>query len=127
MWNPSVPLLMANPISTILLKTKCIDKVNQIIEDNTPAPLQDTEKNYVGKIINIGAEPEVDNREIFNIKVAVIAEGGRFANVQASLNYKDFFDIANQAFQTGSDIRVTGIFSSTPKLIRLSNASIIII
>lgn len=34
-------------------------------------------------------------------------------NIKAKLNYQQYFSIVNSAFEEGSNIRITGIFSST--------------
>ena len=126
-WNPSVPLPESEIVSNVILKPRCLDRVMSVIEDFTPKEEQNIEKTYVGKIINIGAEAEVNNREMVDIKVAVIGENLRTMTVNVSLSYTDNITVVDQAFQTGADVKVTGIKTSTSRSVKLSNASIEIV
>lgn len=45
-------------------------------------------------------------------------------NIKAKLNYQQYFSIVNSAFEEGSNIRITGIFSSTGRAKKMENASI---
>lgn len=126
-WNPSVPLPESEIVSNVILKPRCLDRVMSVIEDFTPKEEQNIEKTYVGKIINIGAEAEVNNREMVDIKVAVIGENLRTMTVNVSLSYTDNITVVDQAFQTGADVKVTGIKTSTSRSVKLSNASIEVI
>lgn len=123
-WNKSVPNPISNPISMVMLNPRCIDKVMEVVEDFTPKEEQNIEKTYFGKIINIGAEAEVDSRNLVEIKIAAIGDGLRTITVNATLNYSEYFSIVDSAFQSGADIKITGIKTSTARSIKLSNAKI---
>lgn len=123
-WSQSVPNTSADPVSMVQLKPHCIDKVMEVVEEFTPKEEQNVEKTYFGKIINIGAAAEVDNRNIVDVKIAAIGEGLRTITVNAALSYSEYFSVVDNAFQTGADIKITGTKTSTPRCIKLNNARI---
>lgn len=122
-WNRAIPLI-AEPVSQVLLKPRCHDWVMTAIEEFTPKKEQNVKTTYYGKITNIGAEAEVNNRTMVDIKIATVGENMRTVIVNATLNYTEYFQIVDDAFQTGADIKVTGIMTSTARSIKLSNATI---
>lgn len=123
-WNPVIPLPESEIVSSIMLKPRCLDRVMEIVEDFTPKEEQNVEKSYVGKITNIGAEADVNDREIVEIKVAVIGDNLRTMIVNVSLNYAAYISVVDEAFKTGANVKITGIKTSTTRCIRLSNATI---
>lgn len=125
-WDKSIPN-PATTISMIRLNPRCIDKVMEVIEEFTPKNEKNVAKVYYGKIINIGAEAEVDNRTMVDVKVAVVGEGFRTATVNASLNYSEYFEIVDQAFQSGADVKIKGIKMTSARSIKLDNATIEIV
>ena len=70
----------------------------------------------------MGAEAEVNNRFSFDIKIASIGENLRTITISATLDYVSFFHIADQAFQTGADIKISGMRVATVRGIKLSDA-----
>lgn len=106
------------------MRPRCIDKVAEIAEEYTPTEPQNIEKTYFGKIINIGGEPEIDDRVDVAVTVATIGDGGKSIRVKAILNYNDFYTTIDNAFQNGLDVKVTGILTSTKRSILLSFAKI---
>lgn len=123
-WHCAVPNPSDNPVSMVQLNPRCMDKVMEVVEEFTPKEEQNIEKTYFGKIINIGAEAEVNSRNMVDIKIATIGEGMRTITVNASLNYSEYFAIVDNAFQTGADVKITGIKTSTARSIKLNNARI---
>lgn len=122
-WNNDVPLLV-KPISNVSLNPRCIDPVLSLVEDYTPKQEQNVEDSFYGKIIKIEAEADVDNRKVVDVKIATIGAELRTVTVSATLNYGDFFDLVQQAFQQGLTVKVTGIRTSTARSIKLSGARI---
>lgn len=123
-WNKHVPILGDNIISEIILQPRCIEKVNEIVETYTPKQEQNIEKSFYGKIINISGEPEVYDRHNVMVTVAAIGEEGKRINVKVELNYNQYFNIVDVAFQSGTNVKVTGIMTSTAKTTKLSDATI---
>ena len=123
-WNKYVPILGDNVVNEIILQPRCIEKVNEIAETYTPKQEQNVEKSFYGKIINISAEPEVYDRQNVVVTVATIGEEGKRINVKVELNYNQYFNIVDVAFQSGANVKVTGIMTSTAKTTKLSSARI---
>lgn len=126
-WNTSVPLMEDIPISTVQLLPQCIEKVGQTIEEFTPHEEQNVSVEYVGKIISISTDAEVDDREKCIVKLATIGDNLRTTTILAILSYAEYFNIADSAFRTGANVKVKGIKSTTPRSVKLSNAQLVII
>lgn len=124
-WNGDVPHIQnPNPVSMVLLKPNCLDRVIETIENYTPKEEQNVPATFYGKITNIGAEAEIENRTLFDIKIATIGDDLRTVYVVATLSYSQFFAMADKAFQEGANIKVTGIKTSTARSIKLKEANI---
>ena len=81
----------------------------------------DTVLNAVGFRPNNQLEDLLDEKYD---EVAVIGDDNKTMNIKAKLNYQQYFSIVNSAFEEGSNIRITGIFSSTGRAKKMENASI---
>lgn len=124
-WNGDVPLIgNQDPISKVLLNPNCFERVMQTVETYIPKEEQNVMATFFGKITNIGAEAEIENRTVFDIKVATIGENLRTIYVTATLSYSEYFLLADKAFQEGADIKITGIKTTTAKSTKLKEASI---
>ena len=122
-WNLSIPVIEGSP-SYVILDPMFSEDIALIAEEFTPKTEQNIVKSFYGKIVNIGAEAEIDNRVMVDIKVATIGENLKTITINASLNYSQYFDIVDTAFQTGSDIKVTGFATSTARSIKIKDATI---
>lgn len=122
-WSSYVPM-QDDTISSVKLKPQCMEKVNAIAEAHTPKQEENVEKSFYGKIVNINGKPEVDERQNILVTVTTIGENNKCINVKVELNYNQYFGIVDAAFQEGSNVKVTGITSSTEKTIKLSDAKI---
>ena len=125
-WDRSVPLV-SEPTSCVILDPRCYDAVMETVEAFSPSQEQNVTASFFGKIKEIGADAEVNNRNLVGIKIATIGDNLRPITVSATLDYALYFDIVNQAFQSGSDIKVTGAKTSTSHSIKLSDATIEIV
>lgn len=124
-WNRDVPLIgNPNPVSNVLLKPNCLERVMMTVETYTPKEEQNVKATYFGKITNIGTEAEIENRTVFDIKVATIGENLRTVYVIATLSYSEFFIMADKAFQEGANVKITGLRTTTARSIKLKEASI---
>lgn len=124
-WNRDVPLIgNPDPVSNVLLKPNCLDRVMMTVEAYTPKEEQNVKATYFGKITNIGTEAEIENRIVFEIKVATIGENLRTVYVVATLSYSEFFFLADKAFQEGANVKITGVRTTTARSIKLKEASI---
>ena len=124
-WNGDIPLLgNPNPVNRVLLQPKYIDRVMETVERYTPKEEQNVPATFFGKITNIGTEAEVENRIVFDIRIATIGENNRTMYVVATLNYAAYYQIADNALLVGATVKVTGIRTSTAKTTRLDDATI---
>ena len=123
-WNSDVPNSSdISVVTDVTLTPRCIDKVMEVAEANTPQEQQNVEKTFYGKITNIGGAAELDNRSTIKIKIACIGDEGRKITVQAEMPYSTY-DIAEDAFENADTVKVTGILSKAGYINRLSHASI---
>lgn len=122
-WNKDIPLL-SEPVSQVSLNTRCMDGVLSAVEEFTPKQEQNVNAVFFGKIINIGAEAELDNRKVVDIKVATIGENMRTITVNATLNYSQYIETVQEAFNAGLDVKLSGTKTSTARTVKLSDASI---
>ena len=123
-WNTYVPLSSEISTSRVDLNTRCYEPLMNIIESNSPKQEQNVEKAYCGKISTISGDAEAENREIITITVAAIDDDLRKINVKVELNCQQYLPLVTEAFETGANVIVTGIMSSTAKSTRLTNAKI---
>ena len=124
-WNREIPHIgNPNPVSNVVLKPNCLDRVMEAVETYTPKEEQNVPATYFGKITNIGTEAEVENRTVFDIKVATIGENLRTVYVIATLGYSQYFMVADKAFQDGANVKVTGLKTTTARSIKLKDARI---
>lgn len=126
-WNSTVPLLDEEPISIVQLQPRCIDKIGQAIEEFTPHEEQNAEAEYVGKIVSISADAEVGDREKCVVKLATVGDNFRTTTILVTLGYDAYFTVANSAFQTGANVKVKGLKTTTLRSIKLLDASLDII
>lgn len=122
-WNKDIPL-SNEPLSQVSLNYKCIDGVLSAVEDFTPKQEQNVTAVFFGKIINIGAEAELDNRKVVEIKVATIGDNMRTVTVSATLNYNQYIETVQKAFNAALDVKISGTKTSTARSIKLTDASI---
>lgn len=122
-WDPYVPILHPT-LNDISLIPSCMEKVIEVAEKNTPTLPQDEIKSFYGKIINIGGEPEIQNRETVTITVAAIGEGGKSIKIKAELNYHEYYEVIDSAFRNGLDVKIKGTLNSTQRTISLSQATL---
>lgn len=124
-WNLAIPHIgNPDPVSNVILKPNCIDKVMETVDKYTPQDEQDVPATFFGKITSIGTEAEIENRTVFDIKIATIGENLRTMYVTATLSYAQYFILADSAFQDGANVKVSGIKTTTARSTRLKDASI---
>ena len=123
-WDINIPTIIENPISNLTLSPRCIEKVVQIAEKYTPKQEQNVPKTYYGKITNISGAAEVDSRDKLNISLASIGDDNQKVTVKVELDNSMYSHIVTDAFENGSNVKVTGIYTSTAKMIKLLNAEI---
>ena len=123
-WCKDVKFIDNFSLTKVKLEPKYIEQVCDVVEKYRPAKQENTQKIFYGKISSIGSNPNVNEREHVEVQVAVIGDDNKTMNIKAKLNYQQYFSIVNSAFEEGSNIRITGIFSSTGRAKKMENASI---
>lgn len=107
-WNVKVK----NPDDTIINTVKLIprfdDVVQEIAEKYRPKKEENTRKTYYGKICDVSAKPELEDREVVKIKIATIGDDDRKIIVMASLDYARYNNDVNYAFQNGKNVKLSG-------------------
>lgn len=124
-WDINLPTIIENPISSLALYPRCMEKVAQTAEKYTPTHEQNVPKTYYGKITNISGAPEVDSREKLVITLASIGDENQKVNVKVELDNSAYSHIVTDAFENGANVKVTGINTTTAKTIKLLNAEIV--
>lgn len=124
-WDVNIPTIIENPVSSLTLCPRCIEKVAQTAEKYTPTQEQDVQKTYYGKITNISGAPEVDSREKLVITLASIGDENQKVTVKVELDNSIYSHIVTDAFENGANVKVTGINTITAKTIKLLNAEIV--
>ena len=123
-WNSYIPNIEDNIVSNVELQPRCVDKVVEIAETYSPKQEENIEKTYYGKIVNISGDAEVDNRLEITVTIATIGDGGKRINVKAKLNYEQYFQTVDNAFQNGSNVKIVGVVESTTRTPTLCRANI---
>ncbi len=126
-WNSYVPILNNNVPDNVQLIPIYNEKIISVIEKYTPKQDTETERHFFGKIINIGAEAEVDNRSSVDIKIATIGENGKAITIYTTLGYSEYFSIVDRAFTDGLNVKISGFAETSMKKIKLINAKIEIV
>lgn len=110
-WNPKIDNPVGFDLTTIRLMPGFCDDVQTVAEKYRPQKEQNTQKTYYGKISDISANPELEEREIVRIKIATIGENEQKINVNANLDYAAYNSDVQEAFNNGLDIRLSGILT----------------
>lgn len=126
-WNTRIINPAGFNLSTVILQPRCCDDVQAIAEKYRPRKEQNTQKTYYGKISEISANPELAEREIVRIKIATIGENEQKINVNANLNYAQYNESVQEAFNNGLDIRLTGIMTLKGNVRWIDNGSLTIL
>lgn len=124
-WDVNIPTIIENPVSSLTLCPRCIEKVAQTAEKYTPTQEQNIQKTYYGKITNISGAPEVDSREKLIITLASIGDENQKVTVKVELDNSIYSHIVTDAFENGANVKVTGVNTMTAKTIKLLNAEIV--
>lgn len=126
-WNKDVPNVQGSVIvQMVKLYPRCIDKVLEVAEANTPKEEHDIQKTYYGKIIDIGGEAELDNRSTIKIKIVTIGDEGRKITIQTELAAENY-TIVETAFEYSNNVKVSGKLNKHGHTNILSDAEIEIV
>lgn len=115
-WCDRVKFADSFEYNNVQLEPIHIDKVRSIAEKYRPKREENIYKNYFGKIESITANPNVENREYIQIKIATIGENNKKMNIQTKLNYTTYHLQVNDAFNQGLNVKLSGILKDTGKI-----------
>ncbi|WP_448790858.1 hypothetical protein [Bacteroides graminisolvens] len=112
-WCKDVKFVNEVPISSIKLEPIFMEKVNFIAEKYRPKNEEDTYKTFYGKIYKMNANPNIESREYIQISLMVIGDNLKKLNIQSRLNYETYYSVVRTAFESGANVRLSGLFRNT--------------
>ena len=113
-----------NAVSNIVLAHYVTPKIIDVANRYRPQEPQDIDRTFYGKIIDMAAKPNPEDRETFSVILLTLGDDNDKQKITVSLNYLTYFTVANTAFENGNVVRVNGIYSSASRKKSLDNASI---
>lgn len=114
-WCQDVRFASDFTLSSVKLEPVFMEKVNFIADKYRPKKEENIQKTYYGKIDNITANPDIENREYVQIRLVTIGDDNKKLNIQSKLDYNAFYSIINMAFESGSNVKLSGLFRNTGK------------
>lgn len=123
-WNKEVPLIGNEHVDKVILNSKCLDKVGQVVEKYKSHIDVVANQTYYGKIKNINGNPEVINRDELIVSIISIGEDGNKILVKTYLNNNLYSQIVTDAFNSGETVRVEGSPVNGGGTCKLLNATI---
>lgn len=115
-----------NAVSNVVLAHSVTPKIIDVANRYRPQEPQNVSKTFYGKIIDMAAKPNPEDRETFSVILVTLGDDNDKQKVTVSLNYLNYFNVANTAFENGNVVRVNGIYSAASRKKFLSAASITI-
>ena len=104
-WAPTLPVPVDIP-AKIELTNDYIEPIRSIIDRISP-DIVETAGEYVGKISQIKANPDIRNRENGEISFIFINEEEKAINAKVTLHGNDLRD-AIRAFENGKNVKISG-------------------
>lgn len=114
-WCKDIRFANEFSLSTVNLEPIFLEKVNFIADKYRPKKEENIQKSYYGKIDNITANPIVEDREYVQIRLVTIGNDNKKINIQSKLDYDAFYSIVNIAFESGTNVKLSGLFRDTGK------------
>lgn len=107
-WSDSVPFVDARKERIISINTDCIGVVEEIA--NKYRPKEDTAqyRELIGKVEYLGSEAEKENRMTIDAKVVVIGDDNKAMKVNTTLDYAQYGQVVQDAFEEGQTVKVCG-------------------
>lgn len=126
-WSDSVPFNDARKERIISINTDCIGVVEEIANKYRPKEDAAQYRELIGKVEYLGSEAEKENRMTIDAKVVVIGDDNKAMKVNTTLDYAQYGQVVQDAFEEGLTVKVCGTLylQSSKKVLR--NATIEII
>lgn len=112
-WCKDVKFVSEAPISSIKLEPIFMEKVSFIADKYRPKKEENIERPFYGKIYNINANPDIENREYIQIRLAAIGDDLKKITIQSKLDYNKYYSVVNTAFESGANVKLSGLFRNT--------------
>lgn len=126
-WSDRVPFEDERKDRNIVVDTNCINTVLEIADKYRPKEDKEMNKSFVGKVEYLGSEAEVDRRMTIAVKAAVFGNDNKPIKISAELDYAQYAQIVQDAFESGLNVRLTGDYCKSGNKHVLRNAEIAII
>ena len=105
-WAPTVPAPIDIP-SSVEIVNDYIEPMKAIIDRIRPDIIEESGE-YVGKISQLKADPDIKNREDAEISFVFVGEDEKATNARVILKNKEDIHSAIQAFDAGRNVKVIG-------------------
>ena len=126
-WSDSVPFVDARKERIISINTDCIGVVEEIANKYRPKENAAQYRELIGKVEYLGSEAEKENRMTIDAKVVVIGDDNKAMKVNTTLDYAQYGQVVQDAFEEGLTVKVCGTLYMQGSKKVLRNASIEII
>lgn len=126
-WSDSVPFNDARKERIISINTDCIGVVEEIANKYRPKEDAAQYRELIGKVEYLGSEAEKENRMTIDAKVVVIGDDNKAMKVNTTLDYAQYGQVVQDAFEEGLTVKVCGTLYMQGSKKALRNATIEII
>lgn len=107
-WSDSVPFVDARKERIISINTDCIGVVEEIANKYRPKEDAAQYRELIGKVEYLGSEAEKENRMTIDAKVVVIGDDNKAMKVNTTLDYAQYGQVVQDAFEEGLTVKVCG-------------------
>ena len=126
-WSDSVPFVDARKERIISINTECVGVVEEIANKYRPKEDVAQYRELIGKVEYLGSEAEKENRMTIDAKVVVIGDDNKAMKVNTTLDYAQYGQVVQDAFEEGLTVKVCGTLHMQGSKKVLRNATIEII
>ena len=107
-WSDSVPFEDNRKDRVISINTECVGVVEEIANKYRPKEDAAQYRELIGKVEHLGSEAEKENRMTIDVKVVVIGDDNKAMKVNTTLDYAQYGQIVQDAFEDGQTVKVSG-------------------
>ena len=92
----------------ISINTECVGVVEEIANKYRPKEDAAQYRELIGKVEYLGSEAEKENRMTIDAKVVVIGDDNKAMKVNTTLDYAQYGQVVQDAFEEGLTVKVCG-------------------
>ena len=107
-WSDSVPFEDVRKDRVISINTECVGVVEEVANKYRPKENTTQYRELIGKVEYLGSEAEKENRMTIDAKVVVIGDDNKAMKVNTTLDYAQYGQIVQDAFEDGLTVKVCG-------------------